>query len=145
MLDIQAIQKYIPHRYPFLLLDRVVEIHEGEYLIAIKNVTFNEPHFQGHFPGNALFPGVLVLEAMAQACGLLTMVSENVTPQEGKSYMLVGIDNVRFKRPVVPGDQLSLRAEIVTNKRGIWKYRAQSTVNGEQVASAEILCAEGEL
>lgn len=145
MLDIQTIQKYIPHRYPFLFLDRIQEIEMGKHLVAIKNVSINEPHFQGHFPGNPLFPGVLVLEAMAQACGVLTMISENVTPQEGKSYMLVGIDNARFKRPVVPGDQLILRAEIVTNKRGIWKYRAQASVNGDLVATADILCAEGEL
>jgi 3-hydroxyacyl-[acyl-carrier-protein] dehydratase len=144
-LDITAIQKYIPHRYPFLFLDRVVEIVHGEYLLAVKNITFNEMHFQGHFPGNPLFPGVLVLECMAQACGLLTMVSEGVTPQEGKSYMLVGLDNVRFKRPVVPGDQLVLRAQILTHKRGIWKYQAEARVEDYLVASAEILCAEGEI
>lgn len=137
-MDIQKIQSLLPHRYPFLLIDRVIESEPGKRLVAIKNVTINEPFFQGHFPSKPVMPGVLLIEAMAQATGLLAMESAEV-PKEA-IYYLVGVDKARFKRPVVPGDQLFFEVEVLKNRREIWVFAAEAKVDGQMVASAEIMC-----
>jgi 3-hydroxyacyl-[acyl-carrier-protein] dehydratase len=137
-MDIQKIQSLLPHRYPFLLVDRVVECEPGKRLLAIKNVTVNEPFFQGHFPSKPVMPGVLLIEAMAQATGLLAMESADV-PKEA-IYYLVGVDKARFKSPVVPGDQVHLEVEVLKNRREIWVFAAEAKVDGKIVASAEIMC-----
>ncbi|MDT8407492.1 MAG: 3-hydroxyacyl-ACP dehydratase FabZ [Methylococcales bacterium] len=140
-LDIKQIQDFLPHRYPFLLVDRVVECEPGVRLLAIKNVTYNEPFFQGHFPHLPIMPGVLILEALAQATGLLASETAPDVLGKGMTYYLVGIDNARFKRPVVPGDQLKLEARFVRSKRNIWSFDCRAEVDGEFVASANIMCA----
>ncbi|MBV1788818.1 3-hydroxyacyl-ACP dehydratase FabZ [Marinobacterium sp. D7] len=142
MMDVKEIREYLPHRYPFLLVDRVVELSPGESIVAYKNVTVNEPFFNGHFPDHPVMPGVLIIEAMAQAAGILGFKTMDKTPQDGSIYYFVGADNVRFKRPVVPGDRLQLEARIVSERRGIWKFEVQSSVDGEMVSSATILCAD---
>lgn len=142
LMDIEAIRTHLPHRYPFLLVDRVVEITAGESIVAYKNLSINEPFFNGHFPGNAVFPGVLLVEAMAQAAGVLGFHTMGKTPADGSIYMFVGADNLRFKRPCVPGDRVYLHAQILGEKRGIWKFAVQSEVDGERCASATILCAD---
>jgi 3-hydroxyacyl-[acyl-carrier-protein] dehydratase len=141
-MDIKQVQKYLPHRYPFLLVDRVLELEVDKHIVAVKNVTINEPHFTGHFPGLPIMPGVLIIEAMAQAAGILGFYSRNKTPADGSIYMFVGADDVRFKRPVVPGDQLILKAEYITDRRGIWKFHCHSYVDNELAAEANILCAD---
>ncbi|MDD2724624.1 MAG: 3-hydroxyacyl-ACP dehydratase FabZ [Methylovulum sp.] len=139
-LDILQIQEFLPHRYPFLLVDKVVECKPGVSLTGIKNVTYNEPFFQGHFPQKPIMPGVLILEALAQATGLLA--SETAGDElDGMIYYLVGIDKAKFKRPVVPGDQLMLKVNFVKSKRNIWAFECCAEVDGEFVASAEIRCA----
>jgi 3-hydroxyacyl-[acyl-carrier-protein] dehydratase len=139
-LDILQIQDFLPHRYPFLLVDKVVECEPGVRLLGVKNVTYNEPFFQGHFPQKPIMPGVLILEALAQATGLLA--SETAGDElVGMIYYLVGIDKVKFKRPVVPGDQLMLEVRFVKSKRNIWAFDCRAEVDGEFVASAEIRCA----
>lgn len=145
MMDIAQIKKYLPHRYPFLLVDRVVELIENESIVAYKNVSANEAVFNGHFPQAPIFPGVLIIEAMAQASGILGFKSANKTPEDGSIYLFAGIDDVRFKRQVVPGDRLQLESRIVSVKRGIWKFECRATVDGELVASANILCADREV
>lgn len=142
MMDIQDIRNHLPHRYPFLLVDRVVEMTPHESIVAYKNLSINEPFFDGHFPDLPVFPGVLLLEAMAQAAGILGFKSMNKTPADGSIYYFVGADNLRFKRPCVPGDQVMLRASIVSERRGIWKFDVSSDVDGEKCASATILCAD---
>ena len=142
MLDIDEIRKYLPHRYPFLLVDRVLEFTPGDSIVAYKNLSINEPFFDGHFPEKPIFPGVLLLEAMAQAAGILGFKSLGKTPADGSMYMLVGADNVRFKRPCVPGDQVMLKAKILGDKRGIWKFEVSAEVDGHLCASATILCAD---
>ena len=137
-MDIQKIQSLLPHRYPFLLIDRVLESEPGKRLVAIKNVSINEPFFQGHFPSKPVMPGVLLIEAMAQATGLLAMESAEV-PKEA-IYYLVGVDKARFKRPVVPGDQLVFEIEVLKNRREIWVFAAEAKVDGKMAASAEIMC-----
>jgi 3-hydroxyacyl-[acyl-carrier-protein] dehydratase len=137
-MDIQKIQSLLPHRYPFLLVDRVVECEPGKRLVAIKNVTVNEPFFQGHFPSKPVMPGVLLIEAMAQATGLLAMESAEV-PKEA-IYYLVGVDKARFKQPVVPGDQVRLEVEVLKHRRDIWVFTAEAKVDDSMVASAEIMC-----
>ncbi|HPE81451.1 MAG: 3-hydroxyacyl-ACP dehydratase FabZ [Chromatiaceae bacterium] len=137
-MDIQQIQSLLPHRYPFLLVDRVIEVEPGKRLVAIKNVTINEPFFQGHFPSKPVMPGVLLIEAMAQATGLLAMESAEV-PKEA-IYYLVGVDKARFKRPVMPGDQLVFEVEVLKHRREIWVFAAEAKVDGSAVASAEIMC-----
>lgn len=141
-MDIMEIQKLLPHRYPFLLVDRVLEIEKHKTLVAIKNVSANEPFFQGHFPQKPVMPGVLILEALAQATGLLAFSSIEKGGERNSLYYLVGIDKARFKRPVEPGDQLRLAIETTKVKRGIWVFNARATVDGETVASAEIMCTE---
>ena len=143
-LDIQDILQLLPHRYPFLLVDRVVHYEmseERKVLRAIKNVSFNEPFFQGHFPERPVFPGVLILEAMAQATGILAfrMVGK---PNPGELYYFASIDNARFNRPVVPGDQLVLDVEYLKERRGIAKFTGVATVDGEVVCSADLMCAK---
>ncbi|MDY0021499.1 3-hydroxyacyl-ACP dehydratase FabZ [Arenimonas caeni] len=143
-VDVACILHLLPHRYPFLLVDRVVELEAGQRIRAIKNVTFNEPFFQGHFPGRPVMPGVLVIEAMAQAGGLLTQLSlPRDQLSEGKLFYLVKVDNARFNRMVVPGDQLDIEVKVKRLIRNMALYECAARVDGQVVASAEILCAEG--
>lgn len=144
-LDIYDILKHLPHRYPFLLIDRVLDYEPGKSLIAIKNVTHNEPHFPGHFPNRPIMPGVLILEAMAQATGILAFKTTDRIPDDNSLYYFVGIDNARFKQPVEPGDQLRLEVEFVKQMRGIWKFKGQALVDGKIVCSADLMCAEREV
>jgi 3-hydroxyacyl-[acyl-carrier-protein] dehydratase len=141
-LEIAEILKRLPHRYPFLLVDRVLDYKLGEYLVALKNVTINEPHFTGHFPDHPIMPGVLILEALAQATGILAFKTADAYPEDGTLYYLVGIDEARFKQPVVPGDQLRLSVNMIKSKRGIYKLKGEASVDGNVVASADIMCAE---
>lgn len=141
-MDSVEIRAYLPHRYPFLLVDRVEEITAGESILAFKNLSVNEPFFQGHFPDQPVFPGVLLVEAMAQAAGILGFYSQGKTVDSGSTYYLAGADNVRFKRVCVPGDKVMLHASVVSNRRGIWKFDVRAEVEGELAASATILCAD---
>lgn len=142
VLDINEIREYLPHRYPFLLVDRITEFEQGKSITGYKNVSINEPFFDGHFPGLPVMPGVLIVEAMAQAAGILGFKSQGKTPADGSIYYFVGADNLRFKRPVVPGDQLILKVQYVSDRRGIWKFDTQAYVGDELAASATILCAD---
>ena len=142
LVDVQEIKEYLPQRYPFLLIDRVVEMELGKSIDAYKNVTVNEPFFQGHFPHQPIMPGVLVIEACAQAAGVLGFKSQNKKPKDGFLYYFVGADDVRLRRPVVPGDQLWLEVNVITNKRGIYKFSARASVDDELVGSMNIMCAE---
>lgn len=140
--NISEILRLLPHRYPFLLIDRVLDYKEGEYLLGYKNVTFNEPFFNGHFPQRPIMPGVMILEALAQATGLLAFRSAARNTNNDSLFFLVGIDKARFKRPVEPGDQLLLEARYVNSKRGIWIFQCEAKVGDKLVASAEIMCTE---
>jgi 3-hydroxyacyl-[acyl-carrier-protein] dehydratase len=142
MMDIDEIKEYLPHRYPFLLVDRVLELNLGESILAYKNITYNEQLFQGHFPDKAVFPGVLTVEAMAQAAGILGFRTMDKKPQDGSMYLFVGADKLRFKRQIIPGDQLMLRATVLSEKRGIWKFKVSADVDEKVCASATILCAD---
>lgn len=142
MMDILEIRKYLPHRYPFLLIDRVVELTVGESIVAYKNITANEEVFQGHFPHFPVFPGVMLIEAMAQACGVLGFKTMDKTPDDGSIYLFAGIDNVRFKRQVVPGDRVYIESKILSEKRGIWKFECQAKVDEQLVTRATIMCAD---
>lgn len=144
-MGIHEIEQYLPHRYPFLLIDKIIEIELGKSLVAIKNVTANEPFFTGHFPGRPIMPGVLILEAMAQATGVLAYKSTNERPADGYLYLFAGIDNVRFRRMVEPGDQLRLEVELQRYKQGIWKFKGSALVEGELVCSADMLSAKKEM
>jgi 3-hydroxyacyl-[acyl-carrier-protein] dehydratase len=144
-MDILAIMEYLPHRYPFLLIDGVTEIEPGKRIVGFKNVTINEPFFQGHFPKYPVMPGVLILESLAQAAGILTFKSVDVPPSENTMLFYAGIDNARFRRQVMPGDVLTLQAEITANKRGIWKYAAKALVGNEVAAEADLMCATREI
>jgi 3-hydroxyacyl-[acyl-carrier-protein] dehydratase len=139
-MDIQRVMELLPHRYPFLLVDKVIECTPGEKLVAIKNVTFNEPFFPGHFPIKPVMPGVLIIEAMAQATGLLAAETRDGERSPNSIYYLVGVDKARFKRPVVPGDQLHLEATLLKVKRDLWVFDCEAKVDGKVVASAEIMC-----
>jgi 3-hydroxyacyl-[acyl-carrier-protein] dehydratase len=139
-MDICEIKSYLPHRYPMLLVDRVLNYEENKSLTAIKNVTANEEFFNGHFPHKPVMPGVLMIEAMAQAAALLSFKSIGLKPDENSVVYFVGIDNARFKRPVGPGDQLKMDVEIVRNARGIWKYKAVGSVDGQVALEAELMC-----
>jgi 3-hydroxyacyl-[acyl-carrier-protein] dehydratase len=139
-MDIHEILKYLPHRYPFLLVDRVLSCEPGKDITALKNVTINEPFFNGHFPNYPVMPGVLVIEALAQTAGLLTLKSVDAKPDEDSIFYFVGIDAARFKKPVQPGDQLILKATILRERVGIWKYAARAEVDGRVAAQAELMC-----
>ncbi|MDR3492796.1 MAG: 3-hydroxyacyl-ACP dehydratase FabZ [Gammaproteobacteria bacterium] len=141
VMDIHEILKYLPHRHPFLLIDRVLEMEEGKSLVALKNVTINEPFFMGHFPNRPVMPGVLILEALAQAAAVLAYKSTNTFPSEGVLYFFAGIDNARFRRVVEPGDQLHLKVEVIRAKRDVWKLQGDAYVDGELACSAELLSA----
>ncbi|MFI0400267.1 MAG: 3-hydroxyacyl-ACP dehydratase FabZ [Thiolinea sp.] len=143
-MNVSEIKNFLPHRYPFLLVDKVLELEEGRYIKALKNVTVNEPFFNGHFPGKPIMPGVLIIEAMAQSTGLLGFRTMSAEPQPNTLYMLVAVDKARFKRQVEPGDQLLLEAEIVKKKGIMWVFNTKATVDGELVASAELICAAKE-
>ncbi len=144
-MDIYEVLKHLPHRYPFLMVDRVIECEPGKRLVAIKNVSFNEPYFTGHFPDKPVMPGVLILEALAQATGVLGFKTAEKTNDDGSLYLFVGIDNARFKRQVIPGDQLQLEVDLTRTIRNIWKFDTVAKVDGKVVASAQIMCAESEL
>ncbi len=141
VMDIHEVLKYLPHRPPFLLVDCVMEIKEGESLVALKNVTINEPFFVGHFPERPVMPGVLIVEALAQAAGILAYKSTNTTPKDGVLYLFAGIDHVRFRRVVEPGDQLRLEVKVLKARREMWKLEAAAFVDGQLVCSAELLSA----
>jgi len=140
-MNIQDVMRHLPHRYPFLLVDRVLECEPGKRIVALKNVTMNEPHFPGHFPHHPVMPGVLILEALAQAAAVLSYVTENKVPDDSSVVYFAGIDGARFKKPVMPGDQLILKVELLRNMRGIWKYATRAEVDGELVAEAEMMAA----
>jgi len=141
LMDVTEIRRFLAHRYPFLLVDRVTQFESGKSLTAIKNVTINEPFFNGHFPDQPIMPGVLIIEAMAQATGLLGFRTMGEEPQTDVLYILVGVDKVKFKKQVVPGDQLELRAEVLRQKGTMWIFKTEARVNGEIAAVAEIKCA----
>jgi len=140
-MDINEILQYLPHRYPFLLVDRVLEMEPGKRILALKNVTMNEPFFPGHFPHHPVMPGVLIVEAMAQAAAVLSFASMGIKPDDKSVVYFAGIDAVRFKRPVTPGDQLLLDVTITQSKRNIYKYKAVARVGEEVATEAELMCA----
>ncbi len=144
-MDIHQIFGHLHHRYPFLLIDRVLDYTVGESLIAIKNVTYNEPFFQGHFPLRPVMPGVLLIEAMAQATGILSFKTANAEPEDDSLYYLVGVDKARFKQPVEPGDQLLIEVKLLSNSHGIWKYSGTTKVDGKVVASATLMCMKRDI
>jgi 3-hydroxyacyl-[acyl-carrier-protein] dehydratase len=139
IMNVEQVAQYLPHRYPFLLIDRVVELELGKHIVAHKNVTINEPFFPGHFPTHPVMPGVLILEAMAQAAAILSFKTENKAPEDIGIVYFAGIDGARFKRPVVPGDRLVLKVEIIRHIKGIWKYAARAEVYGELASEAELM------
>lgn len=141
-LDVEAILALIPHRYPMLLIDRVLECVPGERVVALKNVSVNEPFFAGHFPGRPVMPGVLIVEALAQACGVLAFRTVG-RPEEGQLFFFVGIDKARFRAPVAPGDRLRLEARLTRRIGTVWRFDAEASVDGERVASAELMCSPG--
>jgi 3-hydroxyacyl-[acyl-carrier-protein] dehydratase len=140
-LDIEAIMRQLPHRYPFLLVDRVLECEAGKHVVALKNVTYNEPFFPGHFPHRPVMPGVLIIEALAQAAGILAFKTVNVVPDLDTRFYFVAIDNARFRKPVEPGDQLILKVTLKRAFKGIWKFHGVAEVDGKEVASAELMVA----
>jgi 3-hydroxyacyl-[acyl-carrier-protein] dehydratase len=140
MMDIHKILEMLPHRYPFLLVDRVLEIEPHQRIRAVKNVTINEPYFNGHFPHRPVMPGVMMLDALAQAAALLTFESQGIRSDEKSVYYFVGIDNARFKRPVEPGDQLILDVTVDRAKAGIFKFKAQGLVDGHVAVDAMLMC-----
>ena len=148
MIEIKEIQATLPHRYPFLMVDRVTEMVLGKYIHAYKNITINENIFTGHFPNFPIFPGVLTIEAMAQACGILghkTLSKERNIDQEASAYLLVSVDKARFSHAVTPGDRLDLEARLVSRKKQFWRFACTAKVNDKKACSANIICAEGEI
>lgn len=141
-LNAVVLRDYLPHRYPFMLLDRVTAVKPNEWITGVKNITINEPFFNGHFPEEPIMPGVLMIEAMAQVAGVLGFISKNVKPRDGYIYLFAGVDKVRFKRQVIPGDQLILRAEKTMERHSIYKFSCTACVGDELAASAEITIAE---
>jgi 3-hydroxyacyl-[acyl-carrier-protein] dehydratase len=139
-MEIQKIMEHLPHRYPMLLIDRVLSCEPGKEIVALKNVTINEPFFSGHFPHHPVMPGVLIVEAMAQAAAILAFKTYNLKSDSDSVYYFVGIDEARFKKPVMPGDRIILKAQILRNLRGIWKFAAQALVDDVLVSEAELLC-----
>jgi len=144
-MDIHEILEHLPHRYPFLLVDRVLEVVPGKSIHAYKNITMNEPYFVGHFPHHSVMPGVLIMEALAQAAGILSFKTMESKPDANSVFYFVGIDECRFKKPVMPGDQLHLHIQIQRQMRGIWKYIAEARVDGEIVAEAKLMCAKRDI
>lgn len=141
-MQVNDIKEYLPQRYPILLVDRVIACEAGQWITGIKNITINEPFFPGHFPAHPIMPGVLILEAMAQVAGILGFISENRKPADGFMYLFAGADKLRFKRQVIPGDTLTLHAEVVLNRRGIYKFACTAHVGDDLAASAEVMVAE---
>jgi 3-hydroxyacyl-[acyl-carrier-protein] dehydratase len=141
LMDVKEIRRFLAHRYPMLLVDRVTQFESGKSLTAIKNVTINEPFFNGHFPDEPIMPGVLIIEAMAQATGLLGFRTMGEEPQHDTLYILVGVDKVKFVKQVVPGDQLILTAEVLRHKGKLWVFKTEAHVDGKLAAKAEIKCA----
>lgn len=139
-LDIRGVLDFLPHRFPFVLVDRVLEIEPGKRILAQKNVTFNEPFFPGHFPNYPVMPGVLIVEALAQAAAILAFQTQGAKADANSVYLFVGIDNVRFKKPVTPGDVLHLEVSITRTSRGLWKFAGQAKVDGAIATEAEIMC-----
>jgi len=139
MVSIKEIMEHIPHRYPFLLVDRIVDLEKGVKIVSLKNVTINEPFFQGHFPGEPIMPGVLIVEAMAQTSGMLHYLSTPDAKSNNLDVRFLGIDKCRFRKPVLPGDQIRFEVEAVSHKRTIWKFKGRASVDGQLVAEAEIL------
>lgn len=144
-LDIHEVMQHLPHRYPFLLVDKVTDFKVGDYLEAIKNVTINEPYFTGHFPLRPVMPGVLILEALAQATGILAFKTLNETPNDSSLYYFVGIDKARFKKPVEPGDQVILKVKLLKRKRTMWIFSADAIVDGKIVCSADLMCSKQDI
>lgn len=145
IIDIAGVMKHLPHRYPFLMVDRVLDCRPGESLTAIKNVSINEPYFQGHFPNLPVMPGVMILEALAQATGILGFRTRGKHPDSKALYLFVGIDKARFKRQVEPGDQLQLYVRLLRQKRNIWAFDSEARVGEEIAAQARLMCAEQEI
>ena len=139
-MEIKAIMEHLPHRYPMLLVDRVLSCEPGKEIVAFKNVTINEPYFAGHFPHHPVMPGVMIVEALAQAAAILAFQSFQLKSDQNSVYYFAGIDEARFKRPVMPGDRLVLKAQILRNLRGIWKFSAQAYVDDVLAAEAKLLC-----
>jgi len=139
-MDIYEVLEYLPHRYPFLLIDRVLSYDPGKNIVALKNVSINEPFFGGHFPHHPVMPGVLIIEAMAQAAAILTFKTLGTKPDDKSVYYFVGIDGARFKKPVSAGDQLTFKVAILRNSRGLWKFSATAEVDGQVVTEAELMC-----
>lgn len=139
-MDIYEILEYLPHRYPFLLIDRVLSYEPGKEIVALKNVSINEPFFTGHFPHHPVMPGVLVIEAMAQAAAILTFKTLGTKPDDKSVYYFAGIDGARFKKPVSAGDQLIFKVSVLRTMRGVWKFAAVAEVDGQVVAEAELMC-----
>lgn len=144
-MDIYEVLEYLPHRYPFLLIDRVLSCEPGKNIVAMKNVTINEPFFSGHFPHYPVMPGVLTIEAMAQAAIILAFKTLDTKPDDKSVYYFVGIDGARFKKPVIAGDQLILKVSFLRNSRGLWKFSATAEVDGKIAAEAELMCTVREL
>ncbi len=144
-MNIREILDHLPHRYPFLLVDRVISCEPGKTIHAYKNLTINEPFFAGHFPGIPVMPGVLILESLAQAAGILSFLTLGVKPDDTSLFYFAGIDKARFKKPVTPGDQLHLHVTILRQMRGIWKYQAEARVDGDLVAEAELMCTKRDI
>jgi len=144
-MDINEVLRYLPHRYPFLLIDRVLSYEPGKSIEALKNVTINEPFFTGHFPHHPVMPGVLIIEAMAQAAAILSFVTMGAKGDDQSIYYFVGIDNARFKRPVTPGDTLRLQVTLTRHVRGIWKFSAVARVDDAVAAEAELMCTVRDL
>ena len=144
-MDIHQIMEYLPHRYPFLLIDKVIDYKVGDYLHGVKNVTINEPCFTGHFPHRPVMPGVMILEALAQATGILAFKTLNELPDEKSLYYFVGIDKARFKQPVEPGDQVVLKVKLLKRKRSMWKFAAEALVNNKVVCSADLMCSKQDI
>lgn len=142
-LDVNVILQYLPHRFPFLLVDRVLEVEPGKSIVAIKNVTYNEPFFTGHFPQRPIMPGVLIVEALAQTSGILIYKTTETMPNTQNWFFLAGVDNARFKRIVEPGDQLHMKVELLRARHDLWKFQATASVDGELACSAEIMNIKG--
>jgi 3-hydroxyacyl-[acyl-carrier-protein] dehydratase len=143
VMDLEEIMRVLPHRYPFLLLDRVLSCEPGKELRAVKNITFNEPFFAGHFPGAPVMPGVLIIEALAQACAILTSKTRGFGLDQNSVYYFVGIDNARFKKPVGPGDVLVLDVALLRQIKGVWRFGARASVEDKIIAEAELMCTVG--